>query len=219
MRDFKIASLALPVRGEGHLALDGVVKVTSPTRLEAMFLPGQIPFEALDQAGRCRISCEVGLSIFQAEAFIEEVLDDRRLSLVLAEVSSQGDTRRKFRVDSEVYLKFWRPGEQPPSESSLERVNLSGCGLRFSARQQVPPGEELELEIALPGATLKVLGCRGRVVDGSSSDDQPGEVALQITDISPDHLDKLTEFCLGEKFKQLGSRVKFLGSMLDPKHK
>ncbi len=214
--DFKIARIVLPTKGDGTLPLECVVRVTSPPFLEATFLPNQLPCEELDAEGRCRIACDIGMSILSVQARIDQVLDDRRLRLKPEQSSSHEDTRRHFRVQADVQLRYWTTGDAQPEESVTEKVNLSGSGIRFISSRPFRLGQKVKLEITLPGEARQQINCVGKVISLSGGADGPSEVALEIAEISPAHMGRVVEFCLAEKFREMRGKARFLGSVLSP---
>ncbi|BCR06594.1 hypothetical protein DESUT3_36630 [Desulfuromonas versatilis] len=214
--DFKIARIVLPTKGDGALPLECVVRVTSPPFLEATFLPNQLPREQLDAAGPCLLACDIGMSVLSVQARIDQVIDGRRLRLKPEQSSAHEDTRRHFRVQAEVQLRYWPTGNDQLEETVTETVNLSGSGIRFHSSRPFLLGQKLKLEITLPGEARHQVSCAGKVVSLSGGPDAPREVALEISEISPAHLGRVLEFCLAEKLREMGGKARFLGSVLSP---
>jgi hypothetical protein len=107
--------------------------------------------------------------------------------------------------------------EAEPAVATQTNVNLSSGGVRFITDASFELGEVLAIAMVLPGTVPKTVKCSGRVVGVWRKDGVGQEVVLKFTQIAADHLDRLTEFCLGLKFRQMCSRAEFLGSILKPR--
>jgi len=215
LENFRVARVLLPNADGSETALECVVRTTAPSSLEARFLPEQLP-AGLQEGTPCRLVCEVGLSVLSIQARIEAI-DNPFIHLRIEGGSSHGDPRHHFRVDAQVALKFWGDGEHEPTGGCPMEVNLSSGGIRFQTEDSLELGELLNVSMQLPGAVAKTVRCVGRVVGVWRKDGQGQEVVLKFIRIAPDHLDRLTEFCLGVKFRQMCNRAEFLGSIFKPR--
>ena len=216
LEDFRVARVLLPIRDGGDSSLECVVRVTAPSCLEARFLPEQLPSD-LEEGGSCRLICEAGMSVLSIQARIDAVVDGQLLNLRIEGGSSHGDPRHHFRVDTRVSLKYWAVDEDEPAVANQTDVNLSSGGVRFITDASFELGEVLSIALVLPGAVPKTVKGTGRVVGVWRKEGQGQEVVLKFIRIAADHLDRLTEFCLGVKFRQMCSRAEFLGSILKPR--
>jgi hypothetical protein len=214
LEDFRVARVALATAG-GERTLECAIRFLPPDGLEARFLPGELADIPLAAEPLLRVFCEAGLSTFSIQARIEKVLDGHLLRLRIEGGSSHGDTRHHFRVDTRVNLLFWPvAGTPPPAGESLE-VNLSNGGMRFTTATPLELGQLLAVEIGLPGAAP--VSARGRVVGVWRKEGQGHEVVVKFTELAPEQLNRLSEFCLGLKFRKMCERVEFLGSLLKPR--
>jgi len=216
LEDFRVARVALSA-AEGERMLECAIRFLPPDGLEARFLPGELADIPLAQEPLLRVFCEAGLSTFSIQARVEKVLDKHLLRLRIEGGSSHGDTRHHFRVDTRVNLRFWPvAGTPPPTGESLE-VNLSNGGMRFTTATPLELGQMLALEIGLPGAGETPVSASGRVVGVWRKEGQGHEVVVKFTELAPEQLNRLSEFCLGLKFRKMCERVEFLGSLLKPR--
>ncbi len=215
LEDFRVARIILLLSGGAEVSLECVVRATTTSCLEARFLPGQLP-EDLNVGSLCRLICQVGMSLLAFQARIEAVTDRQLLSLHIEGGSSHGDPRHHFRVDVQVSLKYWPAKEAEPARAILTDVNLSSVGVRFTAESSFELGQHLALAMVLPGAVPKTVHCTGRVVGVCRKEEGRQELVLKFTRIANDHQDRLAEFCLGAKFRQMCNRAEFIGSILKP---
>jgi len=216
LEDFRVARVALAT-AEGERTLECAIRFLPPDGLEARFLPGELAHIPLSAEPLLRVFCEAGLSTFSIQARVEKVLDEHLLRLRIEGGSSHGDTRHHFRVDSRINLRFWPvAGTPPPAAESLE-VNLSNGGMRFTTAAPLELGQLLAVEIGLPGAGEAPVAASGRVVGVWRKEGQGHEVVVKFTELAPEQLNRLSEFCLGLKFRKMCERVEFLGSLLKPR--
>jgi hypothetical protein len=218
LHDQQIVRVLLPVRGGRPLPMQGAVKLVSTSFVEILFAPEGFPAGDLDRNGEWLIFWEKGENVLSARARFERQVEESRFRLEIFGFFFQPSERRHPRVDAEVYLKYWAAhGEEKARERALrQKVNISGCGIRFSSDEPYAKGEQIGLEISLPGPTLEVVRCVGDVVWTRQTADLQHEVALDIVRIPREDLDKILNFCMVEQFKQLHSKVRIMGPVLSP---
>ncbi|TRO82385.1 PilZ domain-containing protein [Desulfuromonas acetexigens] len=216
LEDFRVARVALPT-AEGERTLECAIRFLPPDGLEARFLAGELADIPLAAESLLRVFCEAGLSTFSIQARVEKVLDEHLLRLRIEGGSSHGDTRHHFRVDTRVNLRFWPVGGNPPTAGESLEVNLSNGGMRFTTAAPLELGQLLAVEIGLPGAEEAPVSASGRVVGVWRKDGQGHEVVVKFTELASEQLNRLSEFCLGLKFRKMCERVEFLGSLLKPR--
>ncbi len=215
LEDFRVARVALPTAA-GERTLECAIRFLPPDGLEARFLAGELADIPLAGEPLLRVFCEAGLSTFSIQARVEKVLDEHLLRLRIEGGSSHGDTRHHFRVDTRVNLRFWPVAGTPPKTGESLEVNLSNGGMRFTTAAPLELGQMLKVEIGLPGEEFPV-SASGRVVGVWRKDGQGHEVVVKFTELAPEQLNRLSEFCLGLKFRKMCERVEFLGSLLKPR--
>ncbi len=217
LAEFKVARISFPSRSGEVLVLDGAIRILPGGDLEARFLPGQLPVTELRTGARGRLACGFGLNVLVIHATLAQLVDERSLRLQVVEISSQGDPRRHFRVDTELLLRYWPAGGARPAQAEATQVNLSGGGLRFTIVEPFRVGQRLALELTLPGPAARLIHCQGQVVSIGQSAQRGREAAVNLTDIRPADLDRLLTFCMGAKAQELQNKAQFLGSVLDPR--
>jgi len=215
LEDFRVARVTLPTPA-GESVLECAIRVVAADSLEARFLPAQLSGIPIEQGTLCRVFCEAGLSTLSIQARVESMTDARLLRLRIEGGSSHGDTRLHFRVDTRIALRFWPIDAVPPAMAEMLDVNLSSGGMRFTSASALELGARLVVEIGLPGKIPKMVQGIGRVVGVWQKAGQGHEVVVQFIEMSPAHLNRLTEYCLGLKFRHMCSRVELLGSLLKP---
>lgn len=216
-REYRLVKLDLQVGSGDRLSLDCVVKMSTPPILEARFLPAQFPGKEIAPQSEVRITSMEGATIHAIFARIARVLDDMRLEMVVEGANSYGDTRRTFRIDTEIYLRCWRPSEERPGRATLEKVNLSGGGIQFITSEAVKTGDKLIVEMTLPGKEQGGVCCSCTIVRTSRKKIGVNEVALQFPELAGEDLETLLDFCIIEKVRQVRGKVQFLGDVLEPK--
>ncbi|MEJ2199661.1 MAG: PilZ domain-containing protein [Desulfuromonadaceae bacterium] len=215
LEDYRVGWITIADPKHGEITLDCALRLTSHAFLEARFAPGTLPEGLLAIGLPCRAVCEVCMSVLYFQSRIESIANGHLLQLRIEGGSSHGDPRHHFRVEANLSLSYWKIGESPPAPQPVD-VNLSRGGLRFTTSKNLELGERLAVELWLPGAVSKVVRAKGKVVGVLRKDEQGQEVVLKFTDIASDHLGRLSEFCLGLKFRQMGKRAELLGSILKP---
>ena len=216
LKDYKIARITFFSKREGEFGLDCVVRSSTSHYLEARFLPDQLPGRALEPDDKCHIACDIGMTVLSLQARVDQVIDGRRLRLVPEQTSAHDDTRKHFRVEAEVLLRYWPAGRERPEEAVAEVVNISGSGIRFTTDRPLKLGQRVKLEITLPGPVPSLVCFVAKVQNLSSAEGGGQMAALEIIEISTVHLDRIVEFCLGKKFREMKNKVQFLGSVLSP---
>jgi len=213
LREFKVAKVLVPLVDGGVLPCEGLIRIDHPPSVEARFEPGQLPFEQMDSNGVWRFSCTVGLKILTLQARVIESADST-ICLKTESVHLSGDPRRHFRLDTELYLKYWTKNDPQPEENVLQRVNLSGDGIRFSGAHSLQVGQRVNMEIHLPGEKKQIISCVGLVVRVGPAGEVEREAALQIVDIRLEQLEKMMTFCVEQKFLEMKNKAQFLSRVL-----
>ncbi len=214
LEDYRVATISLPRLHRSDRSLACAIRLTPSSLLDVRFEPNEFLLEELDRSGRCQVIFEAGRSFFSIRCRIKRVLEGGRLFLKAEAASKHGDPRHHFRVDADAYLRFWPVSSPRPDLSSLVPVNLSGGGLRFSTDSPPHLGQKTAIELVLPGKKAIFIECVGQVVGLSESPEGSCDVGLEIVQISSEHLDRLMEFCLGAKFRQMRAKTDFLGQVL-----
>lgn len=218
LHDQQIVRVFLPRLGAQPLPLQGVVKLVSTSFVEILFPLELFPTVPLDPAGEWLVIWEKGENILSARGRCVGQIEPSRVRLEITGFYFQTSARRYPRVDAEVYLKYWateRPAETL-APAVRQQVDISGCGLSFCSAQAYAVGAQVGLEISLPGPTLEVVRCVGRVVTTRPKDEVCFDIALEIVQIPQSDLDKVLNFCMVEQFKQLHSKVRIMGTVLSP---
>jgi hypothetical protein len=218
LHDLQIVRVIIPVRSGRPLPLEGAVKLMSTSFVEVLFPPDRFPDGDLKEDGEWLIFWEKGENILSAKARLDHRLEENRIRLEITGIFFQSSERRYPRVDAEVYLKCWpaHREEQAPQRAIRQKVNISACGVRFQSDEPYVAGDQVGLEISLPGPTLEVARCIGSVVWARPAAGRGHEVALDIVQIPRQDLDKILNFCMVEQFRQLHSKVRIMGPVLSP---
>ncbi|BCR06596.1 hypothetical protein DESUT3_36650 [Desulfuromonas versatilis] len=120
--------------------------------------------------------------------------------------------REYFRIDTEVLVRYW-PLECPSATSldRLQKVNLSGSGVRFQVSVPLALKQPVGLEITLPGPEPVVLRCSGRVVRFEEDERGRRQAAVGFTVISPRDRERIIGYCFAEQRRILRQRVRVDG--------
>lgn len=218
LHDQQIVRVFLPLRDGEPLSLEGAVKLMSTSTVEILFPPETFPAGNLQENGEWLIIWERGANVLSAKARLDCRLEGSRVRLEITGLFFQTSERRYPRVDAEVYLKYWpvHREEKAQARAIRQKVNISGCGLRFLSAAAYAPGDQIVVEISLPGPTLEEVHCVGSVAWTRPVADSGHEVALDIVQIARQDLDKILNFCMVEQFRQLHSKVRVMGPVLSP---
>jgi hypothetical protein len=218
LHDQQIVRVLLPVRDGRPLSMEGVVKLVSTSFVEILFPLEKFSAVDLDREGEWLIIWEKAENVLSARARLNLPVEGSRVRLEITGFFFQSSERRYPRIDAEVYLKYWAASrqEQTVPPAVRQKINISGCGMRFLSEEAYAAGEQVGLEISLPGPTLEVVRCVGSVVWTRKYTDLRHEVALDIMQIPRLDLDKVLNFCIVEQFKQLHSRVRVMGTVMSP---
>lgn len=214
LEDYRIVHIVLPLADGEVLNRDCVARTPSPPRLEAVFLPGELPAEDIDLTQPCQISFEVDGQAFALRAVVEGFLKSAdRLHLISVEASAPKQTRAFFRVDTDVNLRYFRfeKGKLCARGEELRvKANLSGGGIRFAVGNPPALQEQLHLEMFL-GPDQEPVQVVGEVVRRFHLGRNRPAIALKFVRIADRDLDRIMAYCFSEQRRQLRSRVRILG--------
>lgn len=217
--DCRMVKATIPLLREDSLHLDGVIQNFTDSSLDIQFPAQSLPINDLAEEGRWRITFDKGLSFLTIWARLAVLLNPNRVQLDIIGSESNQYARRDHRVDTEIYLRFWRAGdgrqELPPQRT---RVNLSGCGISFNAETALAANSLVELELFLPGGTLERVRCVGRVIRGSGQQEHCSVTALELVNPCQDDIEKIINFSMTEQFRDMQLKARMLASSMGPKN-
>ena len=108
-----------------------------------------------------------------------------------------GEEQRRFDRVPEMFSARCRPaGSLEEPWRSVATVDLSAGGISLQSESLFDIGDELEIELQLPGV-LEELVLRGRVVRSKPGTSGVVDVAVEFMDVMPDqqaHIDQLVQF-------------------------
>ncbi len=202
------ARILLPT-GDTSLSLDCAIRLEAPPFLEAEFLIGQLPVDEINLMGMCIISCENSGTVYKINARIENIVNDRCLRLEAFDVTNPPQKRRFFRIDAEVQMKYWQidQDEARPGKAVMKKVNLSGCGIRFSTDEPLHLDQLVRMELHFPEPYNSSAEAAGRVIRVVNDGEDHQEVALDLVEIDASEQEKIIRFCLAEQRRQIRFRV------------
>jgi hypothetical protein len=93
----------------------------------------------------------------------------------------------------------------------LKKVNLSGCGIRFTTSEPLITGQRLRLELTFPAPLGGRAQAVGKVVRLASREDGQREAAVDLVEIDDDHQERIIRFCLAEQLRQIRLKVRVRG--------
>ncbi len=121
-------------------------------------------------------------------------------------------SREYFRIDTEVLIRYWHL--ECPAVSSLDRlqkVNLSGGGIRFQVSIPLTLKQPVGLEITLPGPKPVVVRCTGRVVRFDADERGHRQAAVGFSVIAQRDRERIIAYCFAEQRRVLRQRVRVDG--------
>jgi len=211
------AQISLPSHGLVPTQLSCRLTFKAPNLLLAHFSEATEPLSSFDPdlEGTAFCFCSTSDMIYHFYARVDKILGERELRLVVTEATAYPQRRRFFRVDANVVLKCHPVGKEGHyiCEAEPKRVNLSAVGLRFETSNFLKHGEEVSLEMQLPGDDAAQVKCTGRVVRVDfRKDNQVERVAIDLVKILPEEQEKIIKFCLSEQRRQIRLKVRVLDS-------
>ncbi|MCF6289682.1 MAG: PilZ domain-containing protein [Desulfobacterales bacterium] len=207
------AQASLPSQGQGSTRLSCQLLIKPPNLLMAHFPNASFTPLSFDPTGTVFCYCAGTDTVFHLYSRIDKITGEQDLQMIVVEAFSYPQLRRFFRVDAEVFLKCrpLRAAAAAPAEAKRTRVNLSAVGLRFQTIQPFNQGEQVDIEMQLPGEPPELIHCLGRVMrSGSGKDNRSREVAIDLVEIPVEAQDKIIKFCLIEQRRQIRLKVQVL---------
>ncbi len=176
--------------------------------LDVHLLPLQLTTDKLNLTGECTLFCERFQNVLIVRARIIESLSEHQIRVEVVETQKKAQQREFFRIDSEVCLEH-RPVGMPNAggEGALQRVNLSGNGLRFATGQDVQEDDLVRIALNFPDADRGQVNAVGRVVRVFATGSSRQEAALELFEIEEAAQDKIVSFCIAEQLRQVRLKV------------
>ncbi len=204
-----LVKIAIPTRQTFYF-MECQVQSHGDAGLEARLESNPFTIQDIDPAGDCILSFDRAGEVFFVRTRIAEVLGEGRLRLEALDVTSQPQQRNFFRIDADVFMKFWMVDTESPDQPKAihEQVNLSGNGLRFKTEAPLEVGQRVGLQISLPDVETEIAEGVGRVVRVLDKEDGVQEVALELVEIEEVAQDRIIRFCLAEQRRQLRMKVR-----------
>ncbi|APG27366.1 hypothetical protein A7E78_05620 [Syntrophotalea acetylenivorans] len=215
--DCRMVKVTIPLLREESIHLDGVVKDFTESSLDIHFPSQPLPLSDLAEEGQWRVTFDKGISFLTLWTSLATLVNPSRVQLNITGSETNHYARRDHRVDTEVYLRYWQAGdgrqELPPQRT---RVNLSGYGVSFQAQTTLAANSLVELEIFLPGGTLEKIRCVGRIIRGSSQEENCSVTALELVNPGQDDIEKIINFCMTVQFRDMQQKARMLVSSMGP---
>ncbi|WP_291316554.1 PilZ domain-containing protein [Desulfuromonas sp.] len=207
LQDFRKCRIILSFQRGNPLELEGRVRLLDASILEVEITAS--PLEVLEEDGLCLIYIEQGESIHRIMGRLSgERGENGQLRFRAVEVASYPQRRRFFRIDAEVYMRYWGTDLDRPTKTVLQNVNLSGSGIRFVSSTPLVVGQTVALEVSLPGGSSPSMECVGRVVRVQDRGKEGQLAALELVEIEQEDQDEIVRFCLAEQRRQLRMKVR-----------
>jgi hypothetical protein len=212
LREYRVVQITLPRHNGDSSVIDGVALAKEPPVFEVTFLPDQLQPDTLDDQTSCSISFMApDGSIQNLTAEVVSCASDTKLQLRMLETSSQAQKRAYFRVDAALSVSYWPIDVEDANAQSVQTpVNLSGGGIRIPAKEAMPEGAKIGLEIILDTPNRRVIECTGVVVRSFLLGGVM-QLALRYIAIEEDDQDALIAYCFAEQRKQLRLKIHMLG--------
>jgi len=211
----KSVKVYLPTKGTGSLPFEGVAMPVAATLIKVNFLPDFVP-NNIDQDGEFKLSIQVAGPTVALHGVVKQIVNDRQLVLEVTDAYEHPQKREHFRIDLDLPVRYWRHAEDEDGrpeifQSPSERVNLSGGGIFFVAEFNPVVGQQLGLELSIPGPPRTVVRCLGRVVRSTPRGEKLWGVALHFTDIEDEDQEEVISYCFAEQRRQLRTKVDVVG--------
>ncbi|ORJ63473.1 hypothetical protein B5V00_01000 [Geothermobacter hydrogeniphilus] len=164
------------------------------------------------------ITRDLGESVLLYRGRLEHRLAPRRFSLRIESVVQHAATRSAQRIDAEIQIREWTGSARWSRlrKARTRQVTLSNRSIRFIGPDHFHPGQQLHLEISLPGQPRSRVNVTGDVIRCQPLELSRYEVIVSFTDLSQENRDQLETFLLTRHFRSMHNRVKLLGEVLSP---
>lgn len=197
--------------------VDGVARASGASHLDLQIFPTNWPIPDLDHHGSWHLLCDQGLHFVNITARPERLDHPRHIRLRIENCVTRDHLRQNLRVDTEIYMAFWKGkiARQQRPQPLRTHVSLSNQGLSFATNEQLSPGEALSLHLILPGPTLESLECKAQVLHMGQVTKKGRKAALKIVHIMPEDSEKISLFCLAEHFRNMQAKNRRMALMLE----
>ncbi len=214
LREHRIARIILPLRDRKKLTLDCVVRSLIPPRLDAVFLPDELPESEIIPTSKCQVFFDHDAKSYALIARVEGVVEEgRRLRLVVLGMAPPVQKRGYFRVDADMTVCYRKQSEplSTPMRRWQGKVNISGEGIRIQVQEPFKPNQRVVLNLFLDQGGQEPVKAVGEVVRMTTLGKGVFAIGLRYVDIETRAQDKIIAFCLAQERKQLRTKVRILG--------
>mgnify|MGYP001773642988 CR=1 FL=1 len=214
--EWHTVEISVPTRHGDAMQIDGIARMNGPSYLESQIFPPHWPISGLDPDGDWRLLCDQGLHFTLIHATPERLEHPRQIRLKIKRQERCDHQRQNLRVDTDIYLAWWKRKTPLATRSQPIRthVSLSNQGLSFAAGEEFSPGELVTLHLILPGTTLEHLQCKAQVLNVGEETKKGRKTALKIVHIMPEDTEKISLFCLAEHFRSMQAKARLMTLML-----
>jgi hypothetical protein len=176
--------------------------------LDIQLLPLQLTTDQVNLSGECVLFCEKFQKVLIARAKIVENVSDKQIRVEIIETEKKEQEREFFRIDAEICLDHCRTKNgQLVGPGELQRVNLSGNGLRFATDLDLQENELLQIALDFPGSKVDSVKAIGRVVRLFNTRSDGQEVAVELFEVDESTQDRIVKFCISEQTRRVRMMV------------
>lgn len=214
--EWHMVEISVPTLQGEPLHFDGVARLHGPTHLDLQVFPSNWPIPGIDSRDCWHLLCDEGLHFINITARPEKLEHPRHIRLRIEGHEICDHRRQNLRVDTDIYLAWWRGQVDYAARPQPVRthVSLSNQGLSFVAEGDFTSGETLSLHLILPGNILEPLQCKAVVLNPGEATKKGRKMALKIVHIMPVDSEKISMFCLAQHFRNMQAKTRLMALML-----
>ncbi|NCA99967.1 MAG: hypothetical protein EOM70_11395 [Clostridia bacterium] len=216
LHDWHLVEILVPTTQGEPLQLDGMARLHGTNQLDLQLFPSDWPVSGLDPHAGWHLQCDQGMHFHTIRASLEKQDHPRRIRLRIEQHEVHEHQRRNLRVETAIYLAFWKdqPGEMARPQPARTQVSLSQQGLSFLTEDTLRTGTLLSLQMILPGTTLESLHCEAQVLSLGNATRKGRKMALKIVRITSEDREKIAMFCLAEHFRGMQAKTRLMALMM-----
>jgi hypothetical protein len=214
LRENRIARIIFPLRDQKTVTLDCVVRSLTPPRLDAVFLPDELPESEIIPASKCQVYFDYEAKSYSLIARVEGVTENgRRLRMTVLGAAPPVQRLGYFRVDADTTVCYRKQSEPAitPMRCWQGRVNISGEGIQIQVQEPFAPNQRIVLNISLGPGDQDPVWAVGEVVRRTTLGKGVFSIGLRFVDIETKAQDRIIAYCLAQERKQLRTKVRILG--------
>jgi len=198
--DGVLGKVTFCLNSSGKKTIPCAMALIAPFTVDILLIPHTLKLTDVDYNRDCTVIRETDGPMYSAQARIVDIISNNQLRVRILKAGVIAKKRNFFRVDTFFGIRctvLSHPGRAPIVVKQCPG-NLSGGGILFSSPEEIVPGSSVSICLDLREEEVVFQG----IVLRSPESGQGYAVAVEITDISEDQLEKIVEFCGKEEHEE-----------------